>query len=56
MGYSKKVESISQHARQLKKNLKKDYITHEDTINPETQSLSNANQVEEPVNVGEKYC
>ena len=53
MGYSKKVESVSRHARQLKNNLKEDYITHEDTNNPEIQSLSNANQVEVPVNVGE---
>ena len=36
-----------------KKKLKKNYITHEDTNNPEIQSLSNANQAEEPVNVGE---
>ena len=53
MGYSKKVESVSWHSRQLKRNLKKNYITHEDKNNPETQSLSNANQVEEPVNMGE---
>ena len=53
MGYSKKVESVSRHATQLKRNLKKDHITHEDINNLETQSLSNANQVEEPVNVGE---
>ena len=54
MGYSKKVESVSRHSRQLKRNLKKDYITHEDTNNTEAKSLSNAKQVEQPVNVGEK--
>ena len=53
MGFSKKVESVSRHSRQIKRNLKKYYITHKDINNSEVQSLSNANQVEEPVNVGE---
>ena len=53
MGCSKIVESVSRYSRQLKRNLKKHYITHVDTNNPEAQSLSNANQVEEPVNGGE---
>ena len=53
MGYSKLVESFSCYSRQLKTNLKKDCITHEDTNNPEAQSLSNANQGEEPVSMGE---
>ena len=39
MGYSKKVESASRHTKQLKRNLKKDYITREDTNNPKTQSM-----------------
>ena len=39
-------------SRQLKRNLKKDYITHEDINNLEAQSLSNTNQTEEPVIVG----
>ena len=45
--------NVSRHFIQLKRNLKKDYITHEDTNNPETRWLSNANQVKELVNVGE---
>ena len=53
MGYNKKIESVSCHSRELKRNFKKDYITHEDINNLEAQSLSNANQVKEPLNVGE---
>ena len=53
MKYNKKVESSSRHSRQLKRNLRKDYITHEDINNLEAQSLSNASQLEEPLNVGE---
>ena len=53
MGYNKKVESVFCHSRQSKRNIEKDYITHEDINNLEAQSLSNANQVEEWVNVGE---
>ena len=49
------VESVSRYSRQLKRNLKKDDITHEDTNNPEAQSPSNSNQIEEPVNVGENF-
>ena len=44
MEYNKKVESVSFHSRQLKRNLEADYIqiiTHEDIINLEPQSLSN---------------
>ena len=53
MGYNKKVESVFCHSRQSKRNIEKDYITHEDINNLEAQSLSNANQVEEWVNMGE---
>lgn len=53
MGCSKIVESVSRYSRQLKRNLKKDCITHEDTNNPEAQSLSKANQGEQPVSMGE---
>ena len=49
------VQSVSRYSRQLKRNLKKDDITHEDTNNPEAQSPSNSNQIEEPVNVGENF-
>ena len=49
MGYKKKVEIVSRHSRQLKRNLKKDYITQGDINNLEAQSLSNTNQAEEPV-------
>ena len=50
---SKKVESASHHSRQLKRDLKKDYITHEDANNPEAISLSNAKEEGEPMNVVE---
>ena len=53
MGYNKKVESVFCHSRQSKRNIEKDYITHEDINNLEAQSLSNANQVEEWVKMGE---
>ena len=49
------VESVSRYSRQLKINLKKDDITHEGTNNPQAQSPSNSNQIEEPVNVGENF-
>ena len=49
------VQSVSRYSRQLKRNLKKDDITHEDTNNPDAQSPSNSNQIEEPVNVGENF-
>ena len=42
MEYSKKFESLSRHSSQLKRNLKKDYVTHKDVNNPEAQSLPNA--------------
>ena len=53
MEYSKNVVSVCRHSRQLKRNLKKDYITYEEVNNPEPQSFSYGNQVEEPVNVGD---
>ena len=49
------VQSVSRYSRQLKRNLKKDDITHEGTNNPQAQSPSNSNQIEEPVNVGENF-
>ena len=42
IGYSKKFESLSHHSSQLKRNLKKDYVTHKDINNLEAQSLLNA--------------